>query len=554
MFDRRGRTEIHDLLAGNTHTGSDSGTCATTWTWSRGVLTCAESTAGLADAFDWFEDRGGFGYIALPRTWGFGGHAFDVREDRPGRPVVVSRLVAEFAPFPYDGQPRPLPAGTVHALFWLAGGAVPFADATAGGTRRIVSWDGFGWTPVGALAGLDTPSVVGELGNDTVLAVREPWSGAFRLVAFDPYTGVANLLASGFASAPGAGIPFAQGLLFAADDGQHGSEPWFTRGTRDSTRLVADLRAGAPGSQPRSLHETGSLAAFLADDGTGTQLFVLDEIELDWVRCPLDGHYYRALAPLDWRGALRAARLAGGTLATVRNQAQLDWLWRTFGPRDLWIGLQDLDRNGVFQWASGEPLSFTAWCPGEPSHTAPGEVAVQLVDRTGQCAGGWNDTAASARFAAIVERAAPPRPVETVGPGCGTVGAPCGSLGQATLAQLAGRPRLGEVVTFALDLRMDPLLRTTGLLLLGVDSTAFGPVPLPLPLAPFGFGADCALRTNILDSSLLWLDAFGRGEFAIGIPWDPQLVGAPLFMQGIGFTSYGPCSKSSDALRVTLRP
>ena len=58
-------------------------------------------------------------------------------------------------------------------------------------------------------------------------------------------------------------------LAFVADDRVHGAEFWFSDATAEGTRLVADLRPGAAGSDPQILGPLGNgELLFLADDGT----------------------------------------------------------------------------------------------------------------------------------------------------------------------------------------------------------------------------------------------------------------------------------------------
>lgn len=69
-------------------------------------------------------------------------------------------------------------------------------------------------------------------------------------------------------------------LIFFADDGTHGSEPWITDGTEAGTQLLRDVRPGNQGSTHpflSAIEVVGGLAFFVADDGRhGRELWVSD--------------------------------------------------------------------------------------------------------------------------------------------------------------------------------------------------------------------------------------------------------------------------------------
>ncbi len=66
-------------------------------------------------------------------------------------------------------------------------------------------------------------------------------------------------------------VPTASGaLLFAANDGTHGSEPWVTDGSAEGTRLLADLVPGAASSFP----------GLFVPLGTGTVLFQTNDASI----------------------------------------------------------------------------------------------------------------------------------------------------------------------------------------------------------------------------------------------------------------------------------
>ena len=86
-----------------------------------------------------------------------------------------------------------------------------------------------------------------------------------------------------------------------------------------------------------------------------------------WIKYPANGHYYAITQPMSWHQAETQAVLWTGHLATVRSQAENDWLAKTFGNKHLWIGLNDEAKEGTWVWSSGENASFRNWCDREPN-------------------------------------------------------------------------------------------------------------------------------------------------------------------------------------------
>jgi hypothetical protein len=88
---------------------------------------------------------------------------------------------------------------------------------------------------------------------------------------------------------------------------------------------------------------------------------------------PANGHSYYLLTPETWTDSQAEAVSLGGNLVTINDPAENSWVSSTFSTFDgitraLWIGLTDAASEGTFIWASGEPVLYTNWAPGEPNN------------------------------------------------------------------------------------------------------------------------------------------------------------------------------------------
>ncbi|XP_069576815.1 FRAS1-related extracellular matrix protein 1-like isoform X3 [Brachyistius frenatus] len=77
-----------------------------------------------------------------------------------------------------------------------------------------------------------------------------------------------------------------------------------------------------------------------------------------------DGHCYilSTESKVTWSTANKACRERyKGTLASVLSKVNLDWMWDFSGRKPFWIGLNDREGQGRWEWADGEPVSYTNW-------------------------------------------------------------------------------------------------------------------------------------------------------------------------------------------------
>jgi hypothetical protein len=119
-----------------------------------------------------------------------------------------------------------------------------------------------------------------------------------------------------------------------------------------------------------------------------------------WIQNPSNGHYYTlTTVDMTWEDAEALAVSLEGHLATVRNQAEQQWLWKTFGSANLLVGFTDKVKEGTWVWASGETSTFTNWSNGEPNNSGGNKHYSRIEPYTGL----WNDVSAGTKSKAIIE-------------------------------------------------------------------------------------------------------------------------------------------------------
>lgn len=109
---------------------------------------------------------------------------------------------------------------------------------------------------------------------------------------------------------------------------------------------------------------------------------------------PANCHQYYLLAKSNWTLSQAAAEELGGTLVAIGDEAENVWvneMFSNFGgiERQVWLGLNDLETEGVFQWVNGERLVYTNWGGSEPNGGTNENFAELYPDGT------WNDISAN---------------------------------------------------------------------------------------------------------------------------------------------------------------
>lgn len=80
-----------------------------------------------------------------------------------------------------------------------------------------------------------------------------------------------------------------------------------------------------------------------------------------WIVNPTNGHSYKLVACEDWFDAHRQATQNGAHLLSINDEAEHKWIMELYGSGFFWIGLNDINEEGEWQWDGGEPVTYEHW-------------------------------------------------------------------------------------------------------------------------------------------------------------------------------------------------
>ena len=123
-------------------------------------------------------------------------------------------------------------------------------------------------------------------------------------------------------------------------------------------------------SIPREIFitELGEFVPILTQEEIDAEEKALQQKELEksvWIVNPANGHAYKKIPCADWHDAQQTAIKEDAHLVSINNRAEQLWVQVIFGQHPFWIGLNDVEKEGTWQWDSGEPVTYTNWTPHE---------------------------------------------------------------------------------------------------------------------------------------------------------------------------------------------
>ena len=131
--------------------------------------------------------------------------------------------------------------------------------------------------------------------------------------------------------------------------------------------------------------------------------------KLIWIINPHNGHAYALITCDGWKDAQKKAIKEDAHLVSINSEEELFWLTTIFQQSPYcWIGLNDVEEEGRWQWDSGEPATYFNWSstnmfPDNQSDKEKDYVVVNVHD------GGWQSVGSESHLkrmthSAIIEK------------------------------------------------------------------------------------------------------------------------------------------------------
>ncbi|MFX1518283.1 MAG: C-type lectin domain-containing protein, partial [Promethearchaeota archaeon] len=155
---------------------------------------------------------------------------------------------------------------------------------------------------------------------------------------------------------------------------------WMVRSEGMNWQVYTELKNGSKYPEPWDFNTQNSLDIFANSAVTGSPPHSLHGGEM------FNRHEYKLFTTgTDWTTAKTACEALGGHLVTIGSFEENNFVNNLAGSNRIWLGFTDIGTEGVWQWVTGESVTYTNWNPGEPNDSGGEDYAEMYYGGT------WND-------------------------------------------------------------------------------------------------------------------------------------------------------------------
>ncbi|KAI4899279.1 hypothetical protein NFI96_016799 [Prochilodus magdalenae] len=111
--------------------------------------------------------------------------------------------------------------------------------------------------------------------------------------------------------------------------------------------------------------------------------------------------YFTSTETKSWSESRTYCKERGADLSIINSKEEQEFISKVLGHTSAWIGLTDIDNEGVWKWVDGSALTTGFWWPGEPNNVHNEDCAGTDFRNNGSS---WNDYRCNYTLVGICEK------------------------------------------------------------------------------------------------------------------------------------------------------